>query len=222
MNTLVLLRRSLYFLDGDPARKAFFATDNGTAAPRNETLYGKTVGLIGFGHVARLFRRHLTPFGCRVLVHDPYLSPDDAAREGVEHVPDLATLLRTCKVVSLHAPDIPATHSLIGASELALLQDGAIFLNSARGRLVDTNALTEALQTGRFFAAIDVTEPEPLAADHPLRTLPNVLFTPHIAGPTDDELPELTRMALTDLKRFLNGEPPLHPVSLAAYDLMSF
>lgn len=220
MNTLILLRRSLYFLDSDPARKGFYARDG--AAPPSETLYGKTVGLIGFGHIGRLFRRHLEPFGCRVLVHDPYLSPEDAAREDVELVEELPPLLQSCKVVSLHAPDIPATRSLIGARELALLQNGAIFLNSARGRLVDTDALTRALQAGRFFAALDVTEPEPLPPDHPLRGLPNVLFTPHIAGPTDDDLPELTRMALTDLRRFLNGEPPLHPISLAAYDIMSF
>lgn len=222
MNTLILLRRYLYFLDADPARKAFYARNSDGAAPASETLYGKTVGLIGFGHIGRLFRRHLAPFGCRVLVHDPYLSPDDAAREDVERVEELPTLLRTCNVVSLHAPDIPATRNLIGARELALLQDGAIFLNSARGRLVDTDALTHALRTGRFFAAIDVTEPEPLPADHALRGLPNVLFTPHVAGPTDDDLPELTRMALTDLKRFLNNEPPLYPISLAAYDIMSF
>lgn len=187
----------------------------------NETLYGKTVGLIGFGHIARIFREHLLPFDCRVLAYDPFLSEEDAARHRVEQA-DLRTLLQTCKVVSLHAPDIPATRDLIGADELALLPDGAVFLNAARGRLVETEALTEALKTGRFFAAIDVTEPEPLPPDHPLRTLPNVLFTPHVAGPTEDELPQLTRMALTDLARFLRGEPPLHPISLAAYDLMSF
>jgi phosphoglycerate dehydrogenase-like enzyme len=103
-----------------------------------------------------------------------------------------------------------------------MLRDGAIFLNSARGRLVDTVALTAALQSGRIFAAIDVTEPEPLPADHPLRALPSVLFTPHIAGPADDELPVLTRTALTDLAHVLRGEQPRCAISLAAYDIMSF
>jgi phosphoglycerate dehydrogenase-like enzyme len=219
MNATILLRRYLYFVDSAPARKEFYARAG--AAPKSEALYGKTVGLVGYGSVGRIFRELLAPFGCRVLVYDPYLSAQDAARDQVEST-DLATLMRTSKVVSLHAPDIPATRGMIGAKELALLQDGAIFLNSARGRLVDTEALTAALQTGRFFAAIDVTEPEPLPPDHPLRTLANVLFTPHLAGPTEDELPELTRMALTDLRRFLNGEPPLHPISLEAYDIMSF
>jgi phosphoglycerate dehydrogenase-like enzyme len=219
MNAVILLRRYLSFIDSAPERKAFYTRD-GAASP-SETLYGKTVGLVGFGNIGRIFRRHLAPFGCRVLVYDPYLSEEDAARAEVEST-DLPTLMRTSKVVSLHAPDIPAARGMIGAEELALLPDGAIFLNSARGRLVNTEALTAALETGRFFAAIDVTDPEPLPPDHPLRTLPNVLFTPHLAGPTEDEMPELTRMALTDLRRFLNGEPPLHPISLEAYDIMSF
>lgn len=223
MNAMVLLRRLLYYVDADPARKSFYAggPDSLFTGVRNETLYNKTVGLVGYGAIGRWLRRHLRTFGCRVLVHDPFLSDEDAAREEVERA-DLPTLLKESKVVSLHAPDIPETRNLIGAQELALLQDGAIFLNSARGRLVDTEALTTALQTGRFFAAIDVTEPEPLPEGHPLRSLPNVLFTPHVAGPTDDELPELARMALIDLARFLRGEPPLYPITLEAYDIMSF
>ena len=186
-----------------------------------ETLYSKTVGLVGFGHVARLFRGLLAPFGVRVLVHDPFLSDEDAARLDVEPV-SLPDLLQASKVISLHAPDIPATEGMIGARELALISDGAVFVNSARGRLVDTAALTEALATGRFSAALDVTEPEPLPPDHPLRSLPNVLLTPHQAGPTEDELPQLTRMALDDLARFLRGEAPRHVISLDVYDRMSF
>jgi phosphoglycerate dehydrogenase-like enzyme len=188
---------------------------------RPETLYGKTVGLVGFGHVGRLFRLLLAPFGVRVLVSDPALGEDEAARLGVERA-DLPTLLHSCRVVSLHAPDIPATRGLIGAAELEQLCDGAILLNSARGRLIDTEALTQALHSGRFFAVLDVTEPEPLLADHPLRAMLHVLLTPHIAGPTDDELPQMTRMALTDLSHVLRGDPPLHPVSLETYDGMSF
>ncbi len=135
---------------------------------------------------------------------------------------DLPDLLQESKVISLHAPDIPATEGMIGAHEVGLIPDGAVFVNSARGRLVDTEALTDALATGRFSGALDVTEPEPLPADHRLRALPNVLLTPHIAGPTDDDLVEMSRMALADLSRFLRGEPPLHPISLDVYDRMSF
>jgi phosphoglycerate dehydrogenase-like enzyme len=219
MNALILLRRYIYFLDSDPKRKEALAPEG--SRPYTYSLHGKTVGLVGFGCIGRFLRRMLAPFGCTVLVYDPYVTPEEAGHYQVT-LTDLPTLLQTSQIVSLHAPDIPQTRGMIGANELALLQDGAVFLNSARGRLVDTEALTAALSTGRFFAAIDVTDPEPLPSDHPLRTLPNVLFTPHVAGPTEDELPELARMALTDLKRFLHGEPPLYPMSLETYDLMSF
>lgn len=216
MNACILLRRYLFFVDSSPERKAFFGPE--TRRPLNETLFDKTVGIVGFGYVGRALRGLLVPFGCRVLVHDPYLPAEAAARHNVESV-DLPTLLRESKVISLHAPDIPETQGMIGAKELELLQDGAILLNSARGRLIDTEALTAALRTGRFFAAIDVTDPEPLPPNHPLRTLPNVLFTPHVAGPTLDEYPRMARTGLDELARFFRGEPPLYPVSLHEYDL---
>ena len=207
LSAVLLLRRHAALLAGRPSP--------------TETLYGKTVGLVGFGHVARLFRQLLVPFGGRVLVSDPALSAEDAITFGIERT-DLPTLLARSKVISLHAPDISGTRGLIGARELALMPDGAVFLNSARGRLVDTEALTDTLVTGRFSAALDVTEPEPLPTDHPLRGLPNVVLTPHIAGPTDDDLPEMTRMALDDMARVLGGLSPLHPISPETYDGMSF
>ncbi|MCW3050884.1 MAG: 2-hydroxyacid dehydrogenase [Chthonomonadales bacterium] len=219
MNTLTLLRRQLYYVDADPARKAFLSPDG--TKPYSQTLFGKTVGLIGYGVIARYFRTMLAPFQCRVLVTDPYLTQTEADQQQVERV-ELTPLLSEAQVVSLHAPELPTTHQMIGAPELALLKDGNVFLNAARGRLVDTQALTATLQTGRIFAAIDVTDPEPLPPDHPLRSLPNVLFTPHIAGPTEDDLPHLTRTALADLARVLRGDPPLYPITPEAYDIMSF
>ncbi len=190
-------------------------------AAHSETLYDKTVGLVGYGIIGRIFRQLLRPFGCRVLIYDPFFPANQARADGVEAVP-LDRLLREARIVSLHAPDIPETRGMIGAAELALLQEGALLINSARGRLVDTEALTEAARSGRLSAAIDVTEPEPLPPDHPLRSLPNVLMTPHIAGPTTDELPKLAEMAISDLERFLRGEQPLHAITLEAYDRMSF
>ncbi len=219
MNTIMLLRRQLYYVDADPARRAFLSPDG--TKPFSQTLIHKTVGLIGYGHIARHFREMLTPFRCRVLVTDPFLTQAEAERHGIELVA-LSTLLHEADVVSLHAPELPTNVRMIGAPEFALLKAGAVFINAARGRLVDTEALTAALQSGRFFAAIDVTDPEPLPLDHLLRSLPNVLFTPHIAGPAEDDLPHLTRTALTDLAHVLRGEPPVYPITLEAYDIMSF
>lgn len=218
MHAILLLRRMPAYIDRDPARRAALGD---AARPASRTLWEKTVGLVGYGHVAREFRALLAPFDCRILVHDPYLSPEAAADARVSPVA-LDELMARADVVSLHLPDIPETRNLIGRAQLRALRDGAILINSARGRVVDTDALTDELRTGRLLAAIDVTHPEPLPEDHPLRRLPNVIWTPHVAGPTDDDLPHLTRTALADLRRFLSGEEPLHAVSLAAYDLMSF
>lgn len=223
MNALIFLRRLSCLIDTDPMRKKYYSVDfaAGQDKPTAQTLFSKTVGLIGYGYVARHFRDLLAPFGCRILVYDPFLSAEEARANHIEAV-TLPFLLQNALVVSLHAPDIPVTRHMIGTQELALLCDDAILLNSARGRLIDTEALTAALQTKRFYAALDVSDPEPLPLEHPLRSLPNVLFTPHIAGPTEDDLPTLTRTAITDMKRVLNGELPIYPISLAAYDLMSF
>lgn len=218
LNAILLLRRYAYFVDAAPERKEFLT--GGLPRPESETLYGKTVGLVGYGTISRLFAELLHPFQVRLLVYDPYL-PDSALLHDAERV-DLPTLLQESRVVSLHAPDIPETRGMIGTKELSLLRDGAILLNSARGKLIQTEALTEALLTRRFSAAIDVTDPEPLPPDHPLRSLPNVLLTPHIAGPTNDDLPELARMAIHDLRLVLEGAQPLYPITLEAYDRMSF
>lgn len=219
MNAMLLLRRMPAYIDRDPERWAALA--GGKGRPEGRTLFGKTIGLVGLGCVGRTFRAMLASFGCRVLVFDPFVSAEVASAEGVEPVA-LDDLLRRCDVVSLHAPDIPETRGMIGARELATMRDGAVLLNSARGRLIDTDALTAEMQRGRLLAAIDVTEPEPLPEDHPLRHLPNVVWTPHVAGPTPDDYPHLTRTALDDLRRCLAGEPPRYAISLPAYDIMSF
>jgi len=111
---------------------------------------------------------------------------------------------------------------MIGAQELSLMKDGAVLVNTARGKLIDTDALTHVLANGRIRAVLDVTEPEPLPAHHPLLSMSNVLLTPHVAGPTTDELPRLGEMAVTDLERIVHGEKPIWPIGLEAYDLMSF
>jgi phosphoglycerate dehydrogenase-like enzyme len=148
-------------------------------------LYGKAVGIVGASHVGRHVIDLLRPFGARVLLYDPYVSPDEAARLGVTKS-ELDDLLRQADVVSLHAPAKPETHHLLDAGRLALMKDDALLINTARGSLIDEAALIAELRRGRFFAFLDVTDPEPPPADSPLRHLDNVIVTPHLAGCIED------------------------------------
>jgi phosphoglycerate dehydrogenase-like enzyme len=115
-------------------------------------------------------------------------------------------------VVSVHAPDLPSTRHLIGAEQLAAMRDGTTLVNTARGAIVDTDALVEVLRAGRISAVLDVTDPEPLPPDHPLLTMPNAFLTPHVAGAQGSELARLADLAITEIERFVAGQPPLHPV----------
>lgn len=185
-----------------------------------ETLLGKTVGLIGLGQTARSFLRYLAPYNCRLIAYDPYLPPEKAAELGVELV-SLEELLSTAKVISLHAPITEETKGMLNAERLALISDGAVFINTARGILIDHDALARELATGRFKAALDVTHPEPLRDGHPLRGLPNVLLTPHVAGPTKDGRRDLFKTVVEDLKLFWSGKAPQNVVTKEMLDTMA-
>ncbi|MCK7626308.1 hydroxyacid dehydrogenase [Streptomyces sp. RS10V-4] len=173
--------------------------------------HGRTVGIVGASRIGRRVIALLAPFGFRVLVHDPYLAAEEAARLGVARVP-LAELCARSDVVSVHAPEVPATRHLIGARELALMPDGATLVNTSRGSLVDQRALVAELCGGRLSAVLDVTEPELPPADSPLYDLPNVLLTPHIAGSLGTELHRMADHALDELARYARGEPFAEPV----------
>jgi phosphoglycerate dehydrogenase-like enzyme len=122
-------------------------------------------------------------------------------------------------VLSLHAPELPETRHLIGEQELKLLPDQATVINTARGSLLDPAALAAECATGRLFAILDVTDPEPLPADSPLRGLPGVLITPHIAGSQGTEILRLTDHALAELARWTAGEPLRTEVTAEAMTL---
>jgi phosphoglycerate dehydrogenase-like enzyme len=125
----------------------------------------------------------------------------------VHPVEDLHRLLPEADVVFLIAPYTPQTEGLIGARELALLPDGALLVNVARGKLVDTDALVAELATGRIRAALDVTDPEPLPADHPLWRQPGVLISPHVGGASSAFFPRADRLMAAQLARFTAGQP---------------
>jgi phosphoglycerate dehydrogenase-like enzyme len=149
-------------------------------------LAGKTLGLVGLGEVGLRVAHRAKTLGMRVVGYDPLRRPWEAALEvaGVEFLP-LEEVLAEAQFLSLHAPLTPETRGLVGREVLARMRPGAYLINTARGELVDHHALYEALRSGHLAGAVlDVTDPEPLPPDHPLRELENCLLTPHIAGLT--------------------------------------
>jgi phosphoglycerate dehydrogenase-like enzyme len=137
------------------------------------------------------------------------------ANPQVHAVSELDSLLPQAEIVVLILPDTPESHGLIGGRQLALLPQGALLVNAARGPIVQTDALVAALQSGHIRAALDVTDPEPLPDGHPLWSCPNLLLTPHVAGSTPQFAPRAVRTAAAELRRYIAGEP-LHNVVQAA------
>jgi D-3-phosphoglycerate dehydrogenase len=169
-------------------------------------LDGATVGLVGYGAIGRRVARVLVAFGARVLVSDPYV--DDPGVELVE----LDELLARSRVVSLHARLTPETQGLIGARELALLPAGAVLVNTARGGLVDEDALVDALASGRLGAAgLDVYAVEPPPRHARIRRAPRVVLAPHLAGATRQTAERAIAMVADEVARYVNGEPLAHP-----------
>lgn len=181
---------------------------------------GNTVGIIGASRIGRLVMERLKSHGLRVLLSDPTVSPSEAARLGVELV-TLKQLMHSSKVVSLHAPVLPSTLGMIGAAELAQMQDGSTFINTARGVLVDHAALRTELRSGRLSAVLDVTAPEPLPDGDELYGMPNVILTPHIAGSLGNELARMGDLAVTEVERLAQGRAPEHSISRETLDGMA-
>ncbi|RMH69772.1 MAG: hydroxyacid dehydrogenase [Actinomyces sp.] len=174
------------------------------------------VGIVGASNVGRHVIELLGPFEVRILVADPYLDEAEARALGVEKV-ELEELLRRSDTVSLHCPSLPSTHHLIDAERLALMPDGAVLINTARGDLVDEAALVAELETGRLFAFLDVMDPEPPAPDSPLRRLDNAVLTPHIAGCIEN-CHRMGELAVEELRRFFAGEDPVYAVTADMLD----
>jgi len=171
-----------------------------------------TVGVVGYGAIGSRVVKLLKPFGCKVLVADPYvqLSAQDR-NDGVEHVA-LRELLERADVISLHARVTPETTGFIDRDALASMKKGALFINTARGPLVDYQALHDALASGRLGGAmLDTFAVEPVPVDWPLLRLPNVTLTPHIAGASVRTVTVAAEQAAEEVRRFLAGEPPLNP-----------
>ena len=178
-----------------------------TKLPSMHALKELTVGLVGFGRIGREVAARLRAFKCAVLVADPVVAPADVERTGCTPV-SLEELLARCQVISLHCPSTPATRRLIDRTALAKMRPGALLINVARGDVVDSAALVEALQSGRLGgAALDVFDPEPIPVDHPIRQMSNVILTPHIASASVPAATALRTMAAETVAKALRGEP---------------
>ena len=170
-------------------------------------LHGKTVGLVGMGSIARKVAGLLKPFGVRILYFDPSRPDEKTERELAIEYTDLNTLLAESDIVSLHCPLTDGNRHLIDGKAVSRMKHGAVLVNTARGGLVDSAALHAALQDGRLsFAGLDVHEAEPLPAEYPLKSLPNVILTPHIAGVTADSFRAMMTDAMHNIELFDKGQ----------------
>lgn len=171
-------------------------------------LYGSTLGVVGFGRIGQAVARRARGFGMSVLYTDAKRLADGERELGAEYR-TLNELLRESDFVTLHAALTPQTHRLIGQRELGQMKREAILVNTARGPLIDTDALVAALRTGEIgSAALDVTDPEPLPVDHPLLRLPNAIVVPHIASATVGTRRRMAELAAGNLLDVLRGERP--------------
>lgn len=167
--------------------------------------YDITVGVISAGFVGRHMIKLLQNFNVDVLVYDPFITDAQAEEMGAKKA-ELNDLLSASDVISIHAPSIPATDNMLNADNLPLIKDGAVLINTARGSIINEEALIAELSKNRFFACIDVTNPEPPTQDNPLRRLPNVALTPHIAGAIANGQKRIAKHICEELTRCEQGE----------------
>ncbi len=203
---MLVLLKDLFFLM-DRLKKGGWRERN-TTEPYE--LLGRTVGIIGLGAIGFKVAEILTGFNVKLLVYDPYTSKDHIKQVGAKMV-DLETLLRESDIVTIHAALTETTRGLIRENELKKMKKGAFIINTARGPMIDENALYKALKDKWIAgAALDVFEREPPSPDNPLLKLDNIILTPHIAAWTFESLKKQAVMGDEDVARFLRGQTPKH------------
>lgn len=202
--TVLLMLAALRRLPAAHASMVDGRWDKWSVREGTHELRGKQVGILGLGKIGQLVAARVRAFEATVVYHSRHRLPVDAER-GARHLP-LDELLATSDIVSVHVPLTAATTGLIGARELTLMKRSAILVNTARGGIVDEAALAAALAQRRIAAAgLDAFRDEPPAADHPFRSLPNVVLTPHIGGVTDDSRDLMVRRAFANIRAVLAG-----------------
>jgi len=189
--------------------------------PRDvRSLNGSTIGIVGASMVGREVIRLLTPFEVKILVYDPYLSEREARQLEVEKT-DLDDLFHRSDFVSVHAPMTEETYHMITEHHLRLLHDGAVLINTSRGKIIDHEALMRECETCRILVTLDVTDPEPLPLDSPLRKFENVLITPHVAGLGSYGARKIGEMTLQALEDFFSGREVKNAIDLTKYDILA-
>ncbi|MDE2841412.1 MAG: D-glycerate dehydrogenase, partial [Chloroflexota bacterium] len=173
-----------------------------------QDIHHATLGLIGLGRIGTEMARRGQGFSMRVIYNDVVRREDLEQELGLEYA-DFDTVLKESDFVSLHVPYMPATHHLISTEQLALMKESAILINTARGAIVDPQALYTALKSGEIWAAgLDVTEPEPIPMDDPLLTLDNCLIAPHIASASFNTRNDMSELAANNILAALSGKRP--------------
>lgn len=181
-------------------------------------IHGATLGLVGFGRIGQAMAKRASGFDMRVIYYDQYRRADLEASMGVKYV-DMDTLLRQADFVSIHTDLNATTRYMFNADVFAKMKESAILINSARGPIIDPQALHAALSAGKIrAAAVDVTDPEPINMDSPLLTLPNFVVVPHIASATIATRGKMAEMAAQNLIAGVNGERLPTPVNPQVYD----
>lgn len=174
-------------------------------------LASKTVLILGYGSIGEAVRRRLAGFDVELIAVARHPRP------GVNDVAELPALLPRADIVVLLVPVTPATRGMVDAKFLAQLRDGALVVNAARGAIVDTGALLAELRSGRLYAALDVTDPEPLPPGHPLWSAPGLILTPHVGGASGKPMARALAVAREQLVRYAAGEPLLNVVGEGGY-----
>jgi phosphoglycerate dehydrogenase-like enzyme len=182
-----------------------------------DELAGKTVLILGYGSIGEAVARRLTGFGVRVLPVARSPRPAVHGSPEVYGVAELPALLPQASIVVLLVPATSSTNRMVDAEFLARLPDGALVVNAARGAIVDTGALIAELGSGRLYAALDVTDPEPLPEGHPLWSAPGLILTPHVGGAGGRPMARALAIAKAQLARYAAGEPPQNVVGEAGY-----
>ncbi|MFC1478989.1 hydroxyacid dehydrogenase [Planctomycetota bacterium] len=216
MMILGTLRKITYYEIELHMRKGWHGDDR-----ESEGLFHQRVGLHGLGAIAQELVKLLKPFDCAISAYSPHCPDEVFEKCGVSRADTLEDLFSSNRIISIHASKTDDNFHIINKDILALLEDGGILVNTARGAVIDTEALIAECKTGRIEAALDVFEEEPLPVDSALRGLENCMLVPHMGGPTPDRRVDMGCLGVSNIENFINGNEVIHIVTREKYNLIT-